>query len=59
MRFLVFLVDKVFRLKEEKDIPKTSTIGKKRSDIIGNLKIRPSDIFNLDYSFSINKDLMI
>ena len=47
----------VFRLKEEKDIPKTSTIGNKRSDIIGNLKFTPSDIFNLDYSFSINKDL--
>ncbi len=47
----------VFRFKEEKDIPKTSTIGNKRSDIIGNLKFIPSDVFNLDYSFSINKDL--
>ena len=47
----------VFRLKEEKDMPKTSTIGNKRSDIIGNLKFIPSDVFNLDYSFSINKDL--
>ena len=47
----------VFRLKEEKDIPKTSTIGNKRSDIIGNLKFIPSDAFSLDYSFSINKDL--
>ena len=47
----------VFRLKEEKDIPKTSTIGNKRSDIIGNLKFTPSDVFNLDYSFSISNDL--
>ncbi len=47
----------VFRFKEEKDIPKTSTIGNKRSDIIGNLKFIPSDVFNLDYSFSISKDL--
>ena len=47
----------VFRFKEEEDIPTTSTIGNKRSDIIGNLKFIPSDIFNLDYSFSINKDL--
>ena len=47
----------VFRLKEEKDIPKTSTIGNKRSDIIGNMKFIPSDAFSLDYSFSINKDL--
>ena len=47
----------VFRLKEEKDIPKTSTIGNKRSDIIGNLKFVPSDVFNLNYSFSINNDM--
>ena len=47
----------VFRFKEEKDMPKTSTIGNKRSDIIGNLKFVPSDVFNLNYSFSINKDL--
>ena len=46
----------VFRFKEDKDIPKTSTIGNKRSDIIGNLKFIPSDVFNLDYSFSISKD---
>ncbi len=47
----------VFRFKEDKDIPKTSTIGNKRSDIIGNLKFIPSDVFNLNYSFSISKDL--
>ena len=47
----------VFRFKEEKDLPKTSSIGDKRSDIIGNLKFIPSDIFNLDYTFSISKDL--
>ena len=47
----------VFRLKEEKDMPKTSTIGNKRSDIIGNLKFVPSDVFNLNYSFSINNDM--
>ena len=47
----------VFRFKEEKDMPKTTTIGNKRSDIIGNLKFIPSDVFDLDYSFSISKDL--
>ncbi len=47
----------VFRLKEEKDMPKVTTIGKKRSDIIGNLKFVPTDLFNLDYSFSIDNDL--
>ncbi len=47
----------VFRLKEERDIPKVTTIGEKRSDIIGNLKFVPTDLFNLDYSFSIDNDL--
>ena len=47
----------VFRFDEESDLPKTSTIGNTRSDIIGNMKFSPSDIFNLDYSFSVDKDL--
>ena len=47
----------VFRLNEEKDLPKTSTLGNKRSDIIGNLKFIPSEAFNLNYSFSIDNDL--
>ena len=47
----------VFRLKEERDIPKVTSIGEKRSDIIGNLKFVPTDLFNLDYSFSIDNDL--
>ena len=47
----------VFRLKEERDIPKVTSIGEKRSDVIGNLKFVPTDLFNLDYSFSIDNDL--
>ena len=53
---LNFSGGQVFRLKNENDMPKSSTIGNKRSDIIGNLKFRPSDVFNLDYSFSVDKD---
>ena len=47
----------VFRLKEERDIPKVTSIGEKRSDIIGNLKFVPTDLFNLDYSFYIDNNL--
>ena len=47
----------VFRFKNEEDMPKSSTIGNKRSDIIGNLKYVPSNKFNLNYSFSVDNDL--
>ena len=38
-------------------MPKSSTIGNKRSDIIGNVKYVPSNKFNLNYSFSVDNDL--
>ena len=38
-------------------MPKSSTIGNKRSDIIGNLKYSPSNTFNFDYSFSVDNNL--
>ena len=46
----------VLRLKEEDDMPRSSTIGNKRSDIIGNLKYSPSNNFNFNYSFSADND---
>ncbi len=54
---LNFSGGQVFRLKNEDDMPKSSTIGNKRSDIIGNLKYSPSNTFNFDYSFSVDKNL--
>ena len=47
----------VFRLNDNKDIPISSTIGNKRSDIIGNLEISSSDIINFKYSFNADNDL--
>ena len=47
----------VLRLKQEDDMPRSSTIGNKRSDIIGNLKYSPSNNFNFNYSFSADNNL--
>ena len=54
---LSFSGGQVFRFKNEEDMPKSSTIGNKRSDIIGNVKYVPSNKFNLNYSFSVDNDL--
>ena len=46
-----------FRNKENKDLPIKSTIGKKTSDIVGNLNFKPSNIMELEYNFSYDNDL--
>jgi len=47
----------VLRLKEEDGIPISSTLNKKTSNILGQIKYKPSDIFSLDYNFSLNNDM--
>ena len=47
----------VFRVSENNDLPLSSSLGQKRSDIIGELEISPSDIFNFKYSFNLDNDL--
>ncbi len=47
----------VIRDKEESFIPKESTINRKTSNIFGSIKNKYSDIFELDYDFSIDNDL--
>ena len=32
-------------------------MGQKRSDVFGKFSISPSDVFNLDYSFALDKNL--
>ncbi|MDC0031052.1 hypothetical protein OAI92_00620 [Candidatus Pelagibacter sp.] len=39
------------------DLPIKNTIGKKNSDVVGNLGFKPHDIFNFDYDFSYENDL--
>ena len=50
-------IGQVLRINENDDLPINSTIGQDRSDYIGNLKLSPSENFNLNYSFSVDKDL--
>ena len=52
-----FDISSLIRLEENLDLPKSSTLGKKTSDIFGNLEIYPSDIFKLKYSFALDNNL--
>ena len=47
----------VFRFNENKDLPEISSIGDKRSDIIGKMSFRPNENFNLNYSFLVDENL--
>jgi len=51
-----FSAGQVYRVNENSDLPVVSSIGKKTSDLIGQLKFAPSDIFNINYSFSIDNN---
>ena len=47
----------VIRDKEEKSIPKTSTINKKQSNVFGSVENNLSENINLNYNFSLDNDL--
>ncbi|MDB9827097.1 hypothetical protein OAC14_02040 [Candidatus Pelagibacter sp.] len=47
----------VFRLKEDKDLPTNSSLGKKTSDIVGGISYKPNTLINIDYEFSQNENL--
>ena len=47
----------VFRDKEEDSIPNNSTIDKKNSYLFGTLDFQNSNIFNLEYNFSIDNKI--
>ena len=51
-----FSAGQVYRVNENSDLPVVSSIGKKTSDLIGQLKFAPSDVFNINYSFSIDNN---
>ena len=55
--FLAFGLATVIRNKKDDNLPKTSTLNDKVSNIVGNLNIKPSDSFNINYDFSIENDL--
>jgi LPS-assembly protein len=47
----------VVRPQENEDLPLRSSIGKKTSDLFGNIKIKPSKNFSLNYDFAIDNNL--
>jgi LPS-assembly protein len=47
----------VIRAKEEKNIPTTSTINKKNSNIVGAINYSSSEYLSLNYDFSIDNEL--
>ena len=46
-----------FRTKENKDLPKNGSIGKKQSDIFGDIDYRLNNNFDFKYKFSLNNNL--
>jgi len=55
--FLISNLATVIRDEENPDLPTKSTIGKKTSDIVGNVKFVPNKNFNIDYNFSLDNNL--
>ncbi|MDB4193141.1 organic solvent tolerance protein [Candidatus Pelagibacter sp.] len=55
--YLDFKLATIFRSSREDNIPSNSTLNKKRSNVFGEINYRPSEIFSVDYNFSINDDL--
>ncbi len=52
-----FSIANVIRNTSDNDLPEKSTLGNKRSDIFGMFKYTPSNLFNLEYEFSLDKNL--
>ena len=50
-------IAQVFRNQENKDLPRTSSIGETRSDILGNLAFYNNDFIDLKYDFSFDNNL--
>ena len=47
----------VLRPSKNHSLPLNNSIGEKRSDIIGKINFSPSNIFNLNYEFSLDNNL--
>jgi len=47
----------VFRDEFEEDYPKTSSLGKTSSDIMGSISLSPNEIFDAKYNFSLDNNL--
>ena len=54
---LSFNLGQIFKDKNNKKLPKKSTLQNKSSDLLGALKIKPNENFNLNYNFSADNNL--
>ena len=53
---LNFEIASLLRIKENPDLPTSSTIGKKMSDIFGNIELYPNENLSLKYNFSLDNN---
>ena len=58
-KYFDFKLSSVFRLHEEKNIPINSTLGKKQSNIFGEVNYKPNENIILNYDFSLTSDFNI
>ena len=56
-KYFEFNLATVIRDKEEDFIPKTSTIGRKNSNIFGSFESNLNQHLNIDYKFAVDNDL--
>ena len=56
-KYLEFKLATVIRDKNESDIPKSSTINRKNSNLFGSVDYQLLDNFNLTYDFSLDNDM--
>ncbi len=54
--FLNFDISSMVRMDENLDLPKTSTLGKKSSDVFGNLELFLNKKFNVKYNFALDNN---
>jgi LPS-assembly protein len=55
--YIDFKLATVFRLKEEKNIPRNSTLNKKTSNLFGQFNFKPIKNISFGYNFSLTEDL--
>jgi len=56
-KYLEFKLATVIRANEEKNIPKNSTLGRKTSNLVGQINYTLSEYLKFDYDFSIDNNL--
>ena len=54
--FLTKKIATIFRETEDKNLPETSTLGKKQSDIVGEIGFNASKNFLINYNYSLDND---